>query len=262
MKKLLMVLLLLHGVPVLGQDTSLTKEFSKLSARERSRIAREEEDKAAQDKAYQTVMEEAEALFRQQRYEESLEKYKDARTLRPFNVYPKVKIQDLQALLDRRAAEEAAAAPHPQLVQETAPDPTPVPGSPPVESPPMPLVEPVTVSPAPRPDPAPPYQPPAPQPVPREEPAPVRPAKERPVVDAAPPAPAPVRVAESRPEPVEEEEYERIIREGRAVVIERRVLRDGRAVTFRKVTHPWGEVVHFRDGIAIPARTWDEEFGD
>jgi hypothetical protein len=261
MKKLLLVLLLVYGVPVLGQDTSLTKEFSKLSAKERSRIAREEEERAAQDKAFQTVMEQAEALFRQQRYEESLDKYKEARTLRPFNVYPKVKIQDLQALLDRRAAEEAAAAPDPQAVEEAAPEPPAIPATSTVESPVKPPAEPIKEPPVQRTDTAPAYVAPPPPPATREEPPPQRLAKERPAADTMPAAPVPARVVEPRSEPMEEE-YERIIREGRAVVIERRVLRDGRPVTFRKVTHPWGEVVHFRDGIAIPSRTWDEEFGD
>ena len=54
-------------------DTSLTKEFADLSAKERNRIAKKEQSEAENDVAYQAVMNTAEALFREKRFEESLD---------------------------------------------------------------------------------------------------------------------------------------------------------------------------------------------
>ena len=54
---------------------------------------------------------------------------------------------------------------------------------------------------------------------------------------------------------------ERSFVEGRAVVLERRVVKEGVEAVYRKVTHPWGQVVHFRDGIAISEREWEAAFG-
>lgn len=252
MRSLLAILCCLSALLLCAQpDSSLTQDFKKLSAKERTRIAREEEQQAAQDTRFQAVMAEAEDLFRQARYEASLDKYKEARSLRPYNVYPKVKIQDLQALIARMAAEEEQS----RVPEEAPPAPAPVVEHPP--APPAPVV-PTLVTPVPKPE------------VPATRPAPA--PQEKP--GSVAPAPAPVerprpRVEEERrpvaapqPGPADGEEYERILREGRAVVVERGVLREGRPVVFRKVTHPWGEVVHFRDGIAIPARVWNEEFGE
>ena len=56
-------------------------------------------------------------------------------------------------------------------------------------------------------------------------------------------------------------EGERIYKEGRAVVVERSTSVEGKAVIFRKVLHPWGEVMYFRDGASIPERIWIETFG-
>ena len=54
---------------------------------------------------------------------------------------------------------------------------------------------------------------------------------------------------------------ERTFVEGRAIVIERRLVRGGVEAVFRKVSHPWGQVVHFRDGNAISEREWTSVFG-
>lgn len=240
----LALLLLLHVTgPVLwAQGDGLDGEFSKLSARERSRIAKEEAREAGSDALFQAVMNEGEELFRSQRYEEALERFVQARDLRPYNVYPRVKIQDLQALIARRDAatvqEQTPASLEPQpdptaaaLPRPASPGPGPVavsdtvPDAPPLRSPETP-------------------EPPATRPT--ERPA------DRPVVEQ--------RVAPPTPRPVPEE-GERIYKEGRAVVTERTVAMEGRPVVFRKVLHPWGETMYFRDGLAIPERVWTETFG-
>ena len=107
-------LLLIFGaaVPLLAQqdDKSLTDGFSKLSAKERTRIAEQENRDAEADTAYQRLMRQADLAFRQARYQDALGAFEEARARRPYNVYPKVKIQDLRALI-RKKEEEAANQP-------------------------------------------------------------------------------------------------------------------------------------------------------
>jgi hypothetical protein len=252
----MLVASVVHG----QREGSLAGDFEKMSAKERAKVAKAEQEGAAKDEAYQAVMADAEKLFRTQEYEASMAKFKEARTMRPYNVYPKVKIQDLEALIARRDAANAAAAPAPV---EAAP----------VATPPAPTTkaeEPVNAVEPPKPAPV--------EPVPtgrlvlggaekpvvdrvREEPVPQRartPAP--PAVEPKPTPGAPRRVVPTPPEPVLDE-GERIYKEGRSVVLERRVAVEGRIVIFRKVSHPWGEVHHFRDGIAITDREFEEGAG-
>lgn len=240
------------------RDGSLAGDFEKMSAKERAKVAKEEQEGAAKDVAYQAVMAEAEKLFQGQQYEASMEKFKEARTMRPYNVYPKVKIQDLEALIAKRDAAKAAAEP-PAVVEE--PIATPIP-------PPTKVEGPVKDA-----------EPPKPahvEPVPagrlvlgstekpvaervREEPVPQR-TSTPPVRAAVEERPAPRverRVIPPKPAP-QLDEGERIYKEGRSVVLERRVAVEGRIVVFRKVSHPWGETHHFRDGIAITDREFEE----
>lgn len=238
------------------RDESLARDFEKMSAKERAKVAKEEQEGAAKDVAYQAVMTEAEQLFQQQQYEGSMEKFKEARTMRPYNVYPKVKIQDLEALIARRDAAKAAA--EPIQVEELMDAPKPSPDK---------IDKPAEASEPPR--------------SAHSEPATtgrlVLGSTERPLVERGheepaqqsthtparmggeeKPAPRPERrVIPPKPEPVLDE-GERIYKEGRSVVLERRVAVEGRIVLFRKVSHPWGEIHHFRDGIAITDREFEE----
>lgn len=234
----------LGNVPAFGQGGELTGDFGKLSAKERARIAKEEDENAAKDADFQTLMTAAEALFRTKDYEGALAKYEEARTRRPFNVYPKVKIQDLQALIAKRDAEQkVAAVPEPPITAE-----------PPV-APPAPA-EPTVVlatDPVPAPVPAPLLADPVYEPVPAKAAAPVEvkrevPVRSRPV--AAVPEPTPAL-----------EVGERVYKEGRSIVVESSVAEEGRIVVYRKVAHPWGEEHFFREGVAIPDRAYKAALG-
>ena len=88
------------------------------------------------------------------------------------------------------------------------------------------------------------------QEAPRPEPRPDRtvPATATPVVTPAPTLP--------------DGQQERTYKEGNAVVLERRLVKDGRETIYRRVNHPWGAVVYFEEGLAIPARRWAEVFGE
>lgn len=219
-------------------DSSLTPEFAGLSAKERARLAKKEAEEAAQDTRFQTVMTEAEALFKLQRYDEALASFQQARSLRPLNVYPKVKIQDLQALIAKR---ESAAKEQAQSLQTSAPPPLP-----------KDQVVPVVKH--------------EPEGVPQEvkiDSPPDRTA-ERPVERS--PRELPSKPGSPTAAPVSKIKLpdgltERTFVEGRAIVMERRLVRSGVEAVYRKVSHPWGEVMHFRDGTAISEREWSAAFG-
>ncbi|MBL7950751.1 MAG: hypothetical protein JNM62_03425 [Flavobacteriales bacterium] len=236
------------------RDGSLARDFDKLSAKERARVAKEEQDGAAKDVAYQAVMGDAEKLFQQQRYEASMEKFKEARTMRPYNVYPKVKIQDLEALIARRDAMAAV-----DTVDATEPIatsvPTPANTESPVETMPLPASAPAKLVISATEAPVRTAHPSQAGAVPRTSgPASAKPM-ERPII--AERTTLMERRVEPKPAPVLEE-GERIYKEGRSVVLERRLAVEGRIVVFRKVSHPWGEIHYFREGIAISSREFEE----
>lgn len=229
----------------MAQPDDLARDFEKLSAKERARIAKEEQEAARNDVGYQALMAQAEQLFQQSRYEEAVARYEEARVLRPYNVYPKVKIQDLQALIAKRDAAKAEAPP-PQAPEPDPPTPTdPKPAvEVPAQAPSRLVIGAPAVQPAPE-----PISRPLPKTVPRPSTTP-----------AASPAAVQERPSPKVPlvAPPELVEGERVYKEGRAVVMERSIAQEGHIVVYRKVTHPWGEVNHFKDGIAVPARVYEQ----
>jgi len=250
-RRTLVVAAMALALPCFSQDgkDGLTKDFDKLSAKERTKIAAKENQEASVDTSYQSVMHTAESAFQGGDYEKALAKYEEARKMRPYNVYPKVKIQDLQALLKRKAEEKATQA-------EAPPD---MAAPPSVVPPPMPVL--VTVPTAPMEPPlqtkptSPTVKPqPAPGPVPEKHPAPTK-------LPAAGTAHAPVARAPqeaSGPKNL----GERVFFEAGAVVTERTVMDDDRPTVYRRVVHPSGQVFTFKDGISIPERMWNERFGE
>ncbi|MBL7939148.1 MAG: hypothetical protein JNL43_07305 [Flavobacteriales bacterium] len=249
------------SMPTAAQEEGLARDFEKLSAKERARIAKEEQEAAAADGAFQAVMSHAEDLFRQLRYEESMAKFKEARTMRPYNVYPKVKIQDLQALIAKRDA-EAAVTPVPEpVVQNEAPVAIPAPvAPPPVE--PMASEEPERIA-SDRLVISGPVREPSVQVV-RSPPPPVvvQTVKAAPIERAPPPVQAKPSAVRTVPDPPVVVEGQRVYKEGRSVVVENTVAQEGHLVTFRKVSHPWGEVNHFRDGVPISGRAYQQAMED
>jgi hypothetical protein len=216
-----------------GDKGSLTEQFPNMSAKERSRIATKENEEAQKDQTYQEVMQRAERAFQEGRYEEAIKQYEEARAMRPYNVYPKVKIEDLRALLARQAAGTDTVA----EVEEHPVDPDPV-------VPQNTAVEPAR---------------PVPEPV--KEPGPVVQGKPMPVPEpvlekAATPAgnAAPVKPADG----VIEQRY----REGQAFVVERAVTIEGRLVKYKRVYHPSGQTFYFEDGLSVDERVWKARFPD
>lgn len=223
-------------------EKGLTSDFGKLSAKERTRIADQENQAAMADSGYQDLMHTADLAFQQGRYQDALAAFQEARSLRPYNVYPKVKIQDLQALIRRKEAEKAQQAPD-TLTEAPAPNHLNV-AAPAV--------------PAPK-ETAPQQAPPAIQ---QADLPPARPTPQASTAPAAtrhaPPLPGPPSSnVKTSPLP-----GERIYKEAGAVVTERTVADEGRLTVYKKVVHPWGQTFHFKDGQAIPPREWKERFSE
>ena len=227
------ILTLSMVVHAYGQN-SLTDEFEGMSAKQRTQVAKQEQEDAANDPVFQKLMQEADSLARSRSYEAALDRYREARRQRPYNVRPKVRIQDLEDLI-AKAALEQADEPIP-AVPEAIHVPDDV-GSPiPVEPEPRPEVMPVVDK------------------APESRPAPVRvvPARSEPAVRPAAAEPAPV---------LENGLHERTLREGQAIVIERTVVMDGNTTIYRKVKHPWGAIYYFKDGEPVSERIWTESSG-
>ena len=223
-----------------GNEGGLTKDFDKLSPKERTKIAARETQEAAADSGYQVTMREADQAFQAGRYEDALAAFQRARTMRPYNVYPKVKIEDLQALIkkkEREEAEKAASAP-----SSVTPSPTPevknsaamVTATPPPPTPPVKAPEPPPIETASEPM-------PLPKPLSEEQ----RPAATRPEPESPPLLPG-----------------QRVYMEAGAVVTERTVDNDGKLVVYKKVAHSWGQTFYFKDGLAISAREWGDRFSE
>ncbi len=245
-KVILLLMLLRSSLLPAQRDSSLTSEFARMSAKERARIAREEGALAETDTAFQAAMRAGEEHFRAARYHDALDRFQRARNLRPHNVHPKVKIQDLQALLARQVDGSRESAEQPAPPPEQAPQPGATNA----------VQEAVAPAAAARKVDAHELSTPAGPPQPSTKP------ERSAVIEPGPPATVHVRKegATTTPATVPLPEGHRIFREGRAVVEERVVQEVGRTVVWRKVMHPWGEVVHFRDNEAIPERRWQERF--
>lgn len=71
-------------------------DLSGLSAKERAELARKEQLESANDRNFLNVMDQAHDHFVRKEYLKSIRKYEEAGTLRPRNVYPPVKIRDIE----------------------------------------------------------------------------------------------------------------------------------------------------------------------
>ncbi len=226
------------------RDSSLTEEFSKLSAKQRSKIALQEQDDAAKDPEFIALMKRGEELFKFRRYDEALTVYKQARRKRPYNVHPKVKIQDLEAYIKERdrAATEPVVKP-PEKDPGSADQTYAVPAATPLIMA-TPEVDPMAAD------------------QPRSKaasPSKQIPPSDAPQIKGSVPIVALIPAGHATSSVLNQ--GERIFKEGGAVVTERMLKEYGRKVIYRKVDRPGTRPIHFRDGIPITVRAWDDVFG-
>lgn len=90
------VRILLWSLPFLSLCASAQEEFADLSAKERISIAEEEKAEAKNDPVFQNLMQEGHHLFKNKHFLKAIRKYEEAQAQRPYNVYPKVIIADIE----------------------------------------------------------------------------------------------------------------------------------------------------------------------
>lgn len=93
MKSIILIWILL----IIYQPLTLAQtDFKKLSAKERSEIAEKEMLEAATDQDFLWLMDEGHNLFVGKHYLKAIRKYEAAKEQRPYNVFPKVIITDIE----------------------------------------------------------------------------------------------------------------------------------------------------------------------
>jgi len=81
---------------ILVQGLTAQNNLELLSAKERIRVAENEKIEAATDIAFQQHMSDGHSYFSKKHYLKAIHSYQKAAEVRPFNVYPKVKISDIE----------------------------------------------------------------------------------------------------------------------------------------------------------------------
>lgn len=81
---------------MLSTGLSAQEKFADLSAKERIKVAEQEEIDAKSDSDFQRMMLTGHELFKERHYLKAIHKYEEAQEKRPYNVYPKVIIADIE----------------------------------------------------------------------------------------------------------------------------------------------------------------------
>lgn len=290
----LIALILALSLPCMAQ-----KDFAKLPAKVKLKMAQEEELASESDVEFQGLMTEGMNLFETREYELAIEKFEAAGERRPINVYPPVMIEDVKLAMSLPQEEEEVAEEEPIIEEE-----------PENKEPEMTAEERVEKM----------YQeelakvyaelpndPPTPKATPKveepiettseglvirdkediiadggvlieeaeliiEEKEPVVEVKtiveepKPPVVIKTPVEKIPIKETKSLSEIQEElaaEYYDGITEEtftdGNRTITKRVVVKDGKGDEYRKVKHGWGGVFYFKNGTSITERVWKAE---
>ncbi len=224
------------------------EDFSELPAKERIAIAKSEEVDAKRDAVFQQKMQEGHELFKGKHYLKAIHKYEEAQAQRPYNVYPKVIIADIE--LSMKDTLEILRAE--ERIQKEAPKPK-------VETPEKPETKPDSTTTEDR--------------MRRldEWEASERKRREaqREAEEKKEPAPQTItgdveqmtladyqkELANTFPEGVSET----VEKEGNRTTTTRVVVKDGSGNEYKKVVHEWGGVFYFKNGEAVTERTWKSE---
>lgn len=122
----ILILSVLLSTPVFAQE----RDLSDMSAKEKAELARQEQLDAARDGAFLNLMDEGHAFFVEKQYLKAIRKYEQAGERRPLNVYPPVKIRDielsmkdtLEILREQEKQEQPAPKEERQAKQQELPD--------------------------------------------------------------------------------------------------------------------------------------------
>jgi len=251
MKKVLSILLVFSI-----QTTFAQEDFDELSARERIEIADRERIESKNDAGFQELMQKGHEMFEGKHYLKAIRAYEKASEKRPYNVYPKVIIADIELSMKdtlailRQAEKEELSKKNQERKKE-------------LEKPEKPEQDETEEKPD--------------DPMKRlneweEKERAKREAQRRRAEedDRETPAPSPEMSGDVKKLSMDDyrkelgEKYptgitETITEEGNKVITTRVVVRDGKGDRYKKVVHNWGGVFYFKNGDAVTERVWNQE---
>ncbi|MFT4660155.1 MAG: hypothetical protein ACI8XB_000413 [Patiriisocius sp.] len=236
-------------------------KYGSSSGKMKAKEAKKEAKAAKNDTAYQSLMDEGHELFSDNQFEEAIEKYETASNKRPINVYPRVKIADVQLAMLNYVEEveepEITESEVPEITESEVP-----------ETPELKPEEDTTQA---------------------DRVAAAYREEEKKIIDSLPPAPKfdepqvaevglavgnipAVVVKEEEVPKMTVEEFseeladsypdgitEEILNENGKKITRRVVVKNGKGSDYRKVEHRWGGVFYFKNDEAIAAHTWNME---
>lgn len=226
-------------------------KFANLSSKERISIAQKEEIDSKQDREFQQMMQAGHELFKGKHYLKAIHKYEEAQAKRPYNVYPKVIIADIELSMKDTLATIRKAEEMEKKAEELKPE-TPKPETKPEEKK-------EETSTADRIEKMDKWE--------AEERKKLEAQREREKQQATPP---PTKnngeVAVLSLEDFQKdlaEKYptgttESIEKEGNRTTTTRIVVAEGKGNEYKKVVHSWGGVFYFKNGEAVTERVWKE----
>lgn len=227
-------------------------DLDEMSTKERIRIAETEKIEAATDAQFQQYMSTGHDLFSEKHYLKAIRSYEKAAEARPYNVYPKVKIADIELSMKDtlevlRAAEKEEIKrekPKPQK-PETAEADEKLPETPKETMNRLDNWEKKE----------------------RQKLESQRENKKKEKEQTQPTQPVSgdvqtmsiedyrIELAETFPSGITESETE----QGNKVITTRVVVHDGKGDEYKKVVHNWGGVFYFKNGDAVTERVWNLE---
>ena len=250
------------------------KPFEELSHEERMQVAEKEALEAPSDEKFQSLMDKGYQHFIDKEYDAAIRYFEEAKEQRPYNVYPRVNIRDVELAMGKRKKDEmkqdeqqayrppVSAKPWGGVVEDKShedgkaePIPAPKENEEVVDN--TPKKEPIT-----KPEPKETSKPEV-----KEEKKPKVVKEEQPKVIKKETKPQfepkeslsveeqRKQLAQEYPVGVTEEKF----KEGNAQVIRRVVVRGENADDFRQVKQPWGATYYFKNGQSISERIWKAE---
>jgi hypothetical protein len=239
-------------VTVFQLSATAQEEFADLSSKERISIAEQEESEAKKDAEFQKTMREGHELFMQKHYLKAIRKYEKAQERRPYNVYPKVIISDIElsmadTLATLRAAEQLELPKEtPEVIEPQTPEPEQQEVKP--ESDPNKRIDEWEKQERERRQ--------------REREAREREAKAREMEKANTEGLETLSIEDYQKElgsKFPNGITETTSKEGNKTITTRIVVKDGKGNEYKKVTHNWGGVFYFKNGEAVTERVWKQE---
>ncbi|MCA1762089.1 MAG: tetratricopeptide repeat protein [Cryomorphaceae bacterium] len=235
------------------------EDFADLSSKERISIAEKEAKESKSDAVFQELMQEAHVFFEQKKYLKAIHKYEEAQERRPYNVYPKVIIADielsmkdtLEVLRAAEKQEEAEKEQKPLKPKKEEPEP-PEPEEP--EETREERLEKLDN-----------WEEKERERRARERAAREKKESEKPSVRADGGDVAVGSIADFQKDLAEKYPNgitEKTEKQGNKTVVTRIIVANNKGNEYKKVTHDWGGVFYFKNGDAVTERVWKQETED